>query len=349
MKRRLQNKSFPNKTIKTILGICFILTQITITAQPVLQKVALKGVTQGSGYTVTYFDEQGRNFQHQVDSLLNKIEMVLSFWKPNSQINQVNQNKNVVLDPMFIDLVNKARYISEKTDGAFDITVGGLVRAWGFITDKPSEMSQHKVDSMLKYVGYDKIHIKNNRLVKKYPQIAVDFNAIAQGYTSAKVAEMLSSYGITSYLVDVGGGEIVAKGLKLNNAPWVVAIEKPASNKDDERTMLNAIVLLDRAIATSGDYRKYYEKNGQRYSHHIDPKTGYPVNHSLLSVSVLAKEGWEADALGTAFMIMGMEKAIEFLKKYPEYDAQFIYFEDGVMKTYMTERMREFMIPTNPQ
>ena len=233
--------------------------------------------------------------------------------------------------------------VSEKTKGAFDITVEPLVYAWGFGLSKRLKMNQHIVDSLLPLVGYHKVKLENGKLVKPDPRIRIDFNAIAQGYSTDVVASFLDSKGIQSYLIDIGG-EVLARRTKPDGEKWTVAIEMPTKHEDDQATIQAVLSLQDMAISTSGNYRKYYEENGKRYSHEIDPSTGYPVSHTTLSASVLAKDCMTADAYATAFMVMGVDKGKEFLKKNPQLEVYFIYSApDGSMKTYYTKGFEKFI------
>jgi thiamine biosynthesis lipoprotein len=248
---------------------------------------------------------------------------------------------------MFSTIFEKAIEVSEKTNGAFDITVGPLVSAWGFSWKGKLNMDQHKVDSLMPLVGYHKVKLENGKLVKKDQRIRVDFDAIAQGYAVDVVAAFLDKKGIQSYLVDIGG-EVLARRTKPGGEKWSVAIEVPTKNADDERAIQAVVSLQDMAISTSGSYRKYYEENGIRYSHTIDPSTGYPVKHSTLSVSVLAKDCMTADAYATAFMVMGVEKGKEFLKKHPKLEVYFIYTaQGGSMKTYYTKGFEKLIRKDN--
>ena len=240
-------------------------------------------------------------------------------------------------DEMFTVIFRKAMEVSEKTLGAFDITVGPLVNAWGFGFSNRLKMDQHKVDSLLPLVGYHKVMLDNGRLIKTDPRIKIDYDALAQGYAVDVVAGFLDSKGIQSYLIDIGG-EVLARRTKPGGEKWSVAIEMPSKNASDERKIQAVVNLQDMAISTSGSYRKYYEENGVRYSHTIDPVTGYPVRHSTLSTSVIAKDCITADAYATAFMVMGVEKGKDFLKKHPKLEVYFIYTApDGSIKTYYTK------------
>lgn len=304
--------------------------------EPVLVKFT--GNTQGTYYAITYYDADSLNLQSSVDSLLNRFDSTASVYKANSIISRLNNNDTSCrADKMFSTIFEKSMEVSEKTNGAFDITVGPLVSAWGFSWKGRIKMDQHKVDSLMPLVGYHKVILDNGKLIKTDPRIRIDFDAIAQGYAVDVVAAFLDSKGIQSYLIDIGG-EVLARRTKPGGEKWNVAIEMPTKNADDERKIEAVVLLQDMAISTSGSYRKYYEENGIRYSHTIDPSNGYPVKHTTLSVSVLAKDCMTADAYATAFMVMGVEKGKEFLKKHPKLEVYFIYSApDGSMKTYYTK------------
>jgi thiamine biosynthesis lipoprotein len=205
------------------------------------------------------------------------------------------------------------------------------------------KLDSSKVDSILPLVNYENVQLINGRLIKKYPGIKIDFNAIAQGYSADLIGKILESKGIEDYLIDVGG-EVLAKGTKPGNKMWKVGIEKPAENADDERK-LNAVVnLKNKALATSGNYRRFFVKDGRKYSHTIDPKTGFPVNHTVLSASVLAKDCITADAYATAFMVMGLEKIKIFLKQNPDLEAYIIYTEpDGRLSAWTSNGLEELI------
>jgi thiamine biosynthesis lipoprotein len=240
--------------------------------------------------------------------------------------------------------------VSANTAGAFDITVGPLVNAWGFGFTDRMKVDQHVVDSLIPLVGYTKVQLVEGRLIKQDQRIRIDFNAIAQGYAVDVVASYLESNGIHCFLVDIGG-EVLARGVKTGGEKWNVGIEVPAENADAERKVQAIVTLEDMALSTSGNYRKYFEENGIRYSHTIDPASGYPVKHSLLSVSVLAKDCMTADAYATAFMVMGLEKAKVFLAKQRELEAYFIFAAtDKSMQYYMTDGFAKILNTdlTNP-
>lgn len=322
-----------------IFALCISL--ISCNQKKELEQVKFNGEAQGTYYSITYYDDNATNFQIQIDSILKAFDMSVSLWQPTSVICKVNCNDStVILDSIFIDIFNKSMRICKETDGDFDVTVGQLVNAWGFGFESRSKLNQHKVDSLLKYIGYQNVELKNGSLIKNNSNIKIDFNAIAQGYSVDVIANFFESKGISNYLIDVGG-EVIGKGSKPDGSKWMVGIEKPAQNAEDERVLEAKIELFNKALATSGNYRKYYEENGVRYSHTINPKTGYPVQHTLLSASVIAENTWEADAYATAFMVMGLDKSKEFLNRNKQLEAYFIYSDEtGKFKTFSTSGLK---------
>jgi thiamine biosynthesis lipoprotein len=333
--------------ISSKISSCSLLCLILLVScrhrnEPVFLK--LVGATQGTYYAITYFCDDSINLQPSIDSLLQRFDSTASTYKPNSIISRMNNNDpSARADEMFSVIFQKSMEVSEKTEGAFDITVGPLVSAWGFGLTNRLKMDQHIVDSLLPLVGYHKVMLDNGKLIKTDPRIRIDFNAIAQGYAVDVVAAFLDSKGIQSYLIDIGG-EVLARRTKPGGEKWSVAIELPTKNADDQRIIQTVVSLQDRAISTSGSYRKFYEENGIRYSQEIDPSTGYPVKHSTLSVSVLAKDCITADAYATAFMVMGVEKGKEFLKNHPHLEVYFIYTApDGSIKTYYTKGFEKLL------
>jgi len=302
------------------------------------EAVRFMGEAQGTYYSIIYFDEQQRDFQVEVDSILKAFDQSLSLWVPNSLISLVNRGDTAIEpDQFFADNFNIAQAVAEKTNGALDPTVGNLTRAWGFGFDASKKVDKHIIDSILEFTGYRKVRIRNGYLVKDDPRISIDFNAIAQGYSVDLIGTFIEEKGIENYLVDIGG-EVKARGNKPDGSKWKVGIEKPAENRDDTRDLKAVAQLKNKSIATSGNYRKFYEEDGIRYSHTIDPESGYPVQHSLLSVSVLADNTAIADAYATAFMVMGLEKARQFVNDDPTLEAFFIYAdEEGNYQTSMSD------------
>ena len=308
------------------------------------KKMVLQGLAQGSYYAVTYYDEQGRNFQHEIDSIFHAVDMSVNLWVDSSVISKVNRNEEVVLDQIFIDNFNIAQEAAKLSDGYFDPTVSPIVAAWGFSYKVGDSITPQLIDSLKQWVDYRKVRIENGKVIKESPNMTLDFNAIAQGYTSDLIAAFLESRGIKSYLVDTGG-EIMAKGEKTNGKPWIVGIEKPAENKDSEQVVQTRIALRDKGLVTSGSTRKYVERNGKRYSHSINPKTGYPVEHNVLSVTVLAENSVWADALASICMVMGLEQSLPLIESLDGVEAYYIYSnEQNELETFATEGFKTLII-----
>jgi thiamine biosynthesis lipoprotein len=235
--------------------------------------------------------------------------------------------------------------ISEISGGAFDITVGPLVRAWGFGADRQRNFDEQKLDSLLNLVGMDKVKLVDGKIVKSNPNIIIDFNAISKGFSVDVVARYLNELGIKNYLIEIGG-ELRTQGTRNGNL-WKVGIDKPEdTNFIKGQAGLQAVVsITNKSMATSGNYRRFYIEDGVKYSHTIDPKTGYPIKNRLLSVTVLANECAIADGIATVCMVLGHEKAIEFINSHPEYSAFMIYSGDnGEFETWLSDSLKEFVV-----
>lgn len=323
-----------------ILSLCFSCTK------QAPKQVKVEGMVQGSYYNISYFSSENneQEIKKGIDSIFSAIDNSISLWDENSIVNKVNNNINTKLDSIFIENFVVSKKFSKMTYGAFDISVGGLVEAYGFASKEKTKLNDNIIDSLLLLVNYKALEIREDSLIKNIPNQKIDFNAIAQGYTTDKVSEFLVSKGINSFIVDIGG-EVRAKGTKPNGKKWTCAIETPNEDNSLERKFDYYLEIEDEAIVTSGNYRKFYIENGKKYSHTINPKTGKSVTHSLLSASVISKDATSADAIATAFMVMGMDSSLVWLKKYPEYEAHFIYSsEDGKLQTYTTAGLKKRLI-----
>jgi FAD:protein FMN transferase len=304
------------------------------------------GFAQGTTYNIK-FENDGRfdvqELKADVEKILHDFDMSLSLYVDSSILSKVNRNEDVILDPYFLNAFKKSAEITRITNGAFDITVGPLVKAWGFGPDAHKFFTESKRDSLLKFVGMDKVKIENGKIKKSDPGVDLDFNAIAQGYSVDVVSEYFESKGIRSFLVEIGG-EVRVKGVK-EGVLWRVGIDRPSDDNMLPGNDLQAIVSLkDRSLATSGNYRKFYVENGVKYSHTIDPRTGYPARNQLLSATIVADECATADGIATACMVMGKEKTIEFLGFHSEYDAFLVFSDDsGDYKTWTSENLKRFM------
>lgn len=306
------------------------------------EPVRLAGEAQGTYYSIQYFDPEQRNLQPQIDSLLQAFDRSASLWVDSSLLRRINDGQTDTLDDILSFLLQNSLRIMDYTDSAFDIRVGRLVQTWGFSFKQRSEPDSTTLAALLR-AAHSPVGYANGRFFRHNPDTELDFNAIAQGYASDLVARLLDGYGIDSYLVDIGG-EVISRGLKSDGKPWRVGIERPAEDRYSEPVVQTAITLTDASVVTSGSYRKYYEKGGVRYSHTIDPATGRPVQHSLLSVSVVEDQCWLADAMCTAYMVMGLDSARRFIAAHPDGPGTaavyFIYDSCGTLKEYGT---KEFM------
>lgn len=299
-----------------------------------------EGFIFGTIYEITYQNEE--NLNNEILETLNKVNMSLSPFEKNSIISHINRNEKVATDSMFNYVFNMAMTVSRQTGGAFDITIAPLVNAWGFGFKQGTGVDSATIDSLRQFIGYKKVSLNGNSVEKADSRTMLDCSAIAKGYGCDAVAELLDSKGIGNYMINIGG-EIVVKGMSPKNKEWKIGVNKPVedslSQNDEILTVLN---LSNTAMATSGNYRNFYYRNGKKYAHTIDPRIGYPVQHSLLSATVIAKKCALADAYATSFMVMGLEEAKAFCQKHPEIEAYFIYSgEDGSYRTYFTPSLKK--------
>lgn len=283
-------------------------------ARPLLE---FAGPTMGTHYTVKVIaalDPSGRDQLRQaIHESVDSIDRMMSTWKPDSELSRFNRHADTSpfpVSPEMIQIFQDARAVSEASRGAFDVTVGPIVNAWGFGPEKKSSPPpDEEIAGLLERVGFEMIEIdvESSTLRKTRPDLYCDLSGIAQGFAADKTAEMLESMGYQDYMVDISG-EFRAKGLNASGEPWQIAIELPDA---PERTAKLVVPLSDRALATSGDYRNYFEKDGTRFSHEIDPITGRPIGHKLASASVIMDRCSLADAYATALMVLGPDKGLE--------------------------------------
>ena len=281
-----------------------------------------KGFVFGTIYNVTY--QSSEDLQAEIEAEMKKVDLEFSMYNDSSTVARINRGEMVKGSAMFDELFQLSQTINKETDGAFDITVAPLVNAWGFGFKHEQMPTPQQVDSLLK--------IRDQ----------LDFSAIAKGFGSDVVARLLRSHGIQNFMVEIGG-EVVTQGISDKRLPWKIGVTKPTDDSlsvsGELQTVLN---VTDIAMATSGNYRKFYYKGGRKYAHTIDPKTGYPVQHSLLSATVLAKDCAVADAYATAFMVLGMDRAKEVLGRHPELMAYFIFATpEGGLDVWFSPSMKD--------
>jgi thiamine biosynthesis lipoprotein len=299
------------------------------------------GYTQGTYYRVTYESPDGADYGQEIDQLLHDFSASLSTYLPTSLISRINQNDpTAVVDNYFRVVFNKAAEVNKASGGIFDITIAPIVNLWGFgFTGNTPEVNPAKIDSLLQYVGMSKLRIEGDRVVKDLPEVMLDVNAIAKGYSVDVVADFLKKKGCLNYLVDIGG-ECLAQGVNADGNLWTIEIERPKDNAAYGEGRVAWIRLNNRAIATSGNYRRFFEIEGVKYAHTIDVKTGYPVRHHLLSATVVADDCMTADAWATTCMASGLEKSIQLMQQHPEFEALFIYGDEtGKYRVHTTKGM----------
>jgi len=300
-----------------------------------------------------YYEERGNVFHtiyqikyqsatiltDEIDEELKAFNLSLNPFNQHSILAKVNRNEEVEVDQWFKDVFNKAMEVSEKSNGMFDTTAAPFINAWGFGFERQDSISQHVIDSLKSFVGYGKIRLEGNRVVKEDPRVKLNFSAIAKGYACDVIAALLEREGVENYMVEIGG-EVTAKGVNPNGRCWQIAIDKPVGDQivvdklaDDQAKMkkYQEIVALCNpcGMATSGNYRNFYVKDGKKYAHTINPHTGYPSEQNILSATVIASDCMTADAYATAFMAMGLDDALKLVAKLPEIEYYFIYTDSA--------------------
>jgi FAD:protein FMN transferase len=336
--------------IKRFIAILIFLVTLfssCIKKTPVFENTT--GFIQGTTYNIIYDNRKNFNTSEvntKIEQILHDFDMSLSLYLDSSILSRVNRNEDVKVDSFFKEVFIKSDSISKLTDGAFDVTVGPLVRAWGFGPDDHKNFREEKLDSMLNLIGMEKVAIADDHLIKKDPGILLDFNAIAQGYSVDVICSYFDRLGIKNYLVEIGG-EVRAKGTKAG-ALWRIGIDRPEDLNMSPGQDLQAIIKIsDQSVATSGNYRKFYVENGVKYSHTIDPRTGYPAKNKLLSATVITRECAVADGIATACMVMGKEGAIEFITSHPDLSGYLVFSDDsGNFKTWMSESLAKNVTET---
>ncbi len=303
--------------------------------------IHLIGETQGTFYSILYQSKDSLYLSEEVDSVLHDFDMSLSTYIQESVISRINNNDTTVkVDNYFKDMYLKAVEVSGKTDGYFDITVAPLVNHYGFGFTEKQKIDSATIKKLLKFVGMSKVELTDNKIIKKYPEIMLDPNAIAQGQSVDVICKFLEKQGIKNYLVEIGG-EVRAKGKKNDTISWKVGIDKPIEGNNSPGENLQVIIeLKDMALATSGNYRKYYEAGGQKYFHSINPKTGYPEKQNILSATILATDCITADAYATSCMIFGLEKSKKLINSLSGVEAYIVYLDkEEKMQVYKTKAL----------
>ncbi|MFD1294825.1 FAD:protein FMN transferase [Lutibacter holmesii] len=326
--------------MRKYVGILVVLLLISCNKTEDTLKV-IKGNAIGTTFSIRYLGGSSVDFEFKIDSLIKAINKSTSTYIPTSDISKINNgDTTVVVDAYFEEVFAKSEKIYKETNGDFDPTIGVLVNAWGFGPgDKIEDLDSLKIKELLKFVGFEKVALKDQKVIKQYPEIYFDFNAIGKGFLVDVVGRLFEQYNIQNYLVEIGG-EIRARGVNEKNSAWRIAIENP--NFDGTRSFASTLQLHNESIATSGNYRKYRTaKDGKKYVHTINAKTGFATESNLLSASVISKSDCaDVDGYATAFMAMGLEKTQSFLQNHAELKAFLIYVDaNGDIKTYASPNL----------
>lgn len=336
--------------MKKKISILFLLALIAISCSTATKEyIKNTGRIHGTYYSATYLQPDKIDLQEKLEQRMREFEMSLSTFNKQSVISRINQNDSTIkTDYYFETMYAMAKEVSERTDGAFDITVAPLVNAWGFGFGNRERMEIPAVEAILPYVGYKKIRLENHRLIKLNPQTMLDASAIAKGYSSDIMAQLLEENACENYMIEIGG-EVKCKGLNSKGEKWKIGINKPLDDETNTNNELFAVVAITNVgLATSGNYRQFYYLGDKKYSHTIDPRTGYPVNHNLLSATVIAPTCMQADAYATAFMVLGKDKAIEICESTPEMDCFLIYAdEQGENKVIYSQGFEQYLLSKN--
>jgi len=303
------------------------------------------GNTQGTTYSIKYISPHGINYQNDIDSILKAVDLSLSTYINESIISKINRNENVIIDSIFTRVFEMALKIAHETNGSFDPTIAPLVNFWGFGFEEISNKNENILVNLIQSVGYKKISIKDDHMIKENPNTLIDFNAIAQGFTVDLIGEHLQKIGLTNYMIEIGG-ELKCSGLNADEKPWRIGIDKPSEEIQKERH-LAIIEVSNKSVASSGNYRKLKidQETGIKYAHTINPKTGMPTITDLLSVTIVSESCMQADAIATACMVMGKEKSINYIISKPQIDALLIYSgPKGEWIKYQTEGFKKMRI-----
>lgn len=294
----------------------------------------------GTTYHITY--QSDKDLHREILQRLQLVDQTFSTFNDESIISKINRNEPVKLNQMFIEVFDLAKTVSKDTHGAFDITVAPLVNVWGFGFKSGTPPTKAVIDSLRHLTGYEKVKLIGSKVRKQDPRIMLDCSAIAKGYGSDVVAQYLRSRDVENFMIEIGG-EIVVQGNSDKRLPWKIGVTKPTDDSTQTNNELQTVLnLSNTAMATSGNYRRFYYKNGKKYAHTIDPKTGYPVQHNILSATVLANTCAKADAYATSFMVLGLEKTQQVLQHHPDLMVYLIYADgQGKNKVWYSPSLKK--------
>ena len=294
----------------------------------------------GTTYHITY--QSDKDLHREILQRLQLVDQTFSTFNDESIISKINRNEPVKLNQMFIEVFDLAKTVSKDTHGAFDITVAPLVNVWGFGFKSGTPPTKAVIDSLRHLTGYEKVKLIGSKVRKQDPRIMLDCSAIAKGYGSDVVAQYLRSRDVENFMIEIGG-EIVVQGNSDKRLPWKIGVTKPTDDSTQVNNELQTVLnVSNTAMATSGNYHRFYYKNGKKYAHTIDPKTGYPVQHNILSATVLANTCAKADAYATSFMVLGLEKTQQVLQHHPDLMVYLIYADgQGKNKVWYSPSLKK--------
>lgn len=336
-------------TVPLYLCIAFLLTSCVEKPKDVIMR-ANTGFALGTTYSVQYevFNDEV-DYSNDIENVFHEVNQSISAYLPTSDISRINRGeKEVVIDDYFKTVFNFSKEVYKNTDGYFDPSVGALVNAWGFGPEKPiNNLNSAQVDSILAFTGFHKVRLTaENKIVKEHASLTIDFNSLGKGYAIDLIGKMLDKKGAKNYIIEVGG-EILTKGKNTHKVKkWTVAIDSPVQDSD-ERQYIELITLENKAMATSGNYRKFRvdPETGDHYVHILNAKTGYPMKNNVLSVSVVADNCMKADAYATAFMVMPYDKTKALLSKLTDVDAYVVSKDEyGNIQKYITKGFQDLII-----
>ena len=324
----------------------FVLLFLTACQPKKREYVKISGFAQGTTYNITYENSTNEDYSQDIDSILKAFNRSLSIYDSTSVISRINNNDPTVeADDWFIQVFRKSAEVNASSGGAFDITVGPVCKVWGFGNGPVMKHDTAYIDSLLQFVGMDKVQLEGRKVIKKYPGVKLDVNAIAQGYSTDLVCDFFKSKGLKNYLVEIGG-EVRGSGTNARDQFWHIGIDRPKEDNMMPGSDLQAIVEMNnKALSTSGNYRSFFVEKGVKYAHTIDPKTGFPARNTLLSASVVCDDCMTADAYATTFMVLGVEKSKMLLSKLHGIEVYFVYTNmQGNYEVFFTEGMKAMIL-----
>lgn len=344
MSNRKKNLIYSAALLSLVL-LVYIYRNYIAPKEPADMLVHYSGITMGViNYNVKYLGQPDENLSSSIDQLLKDFNQALSTYIPNSEISRFNKSEDQIQfeSDFFFPVLSESQSVWQKSNGAFDPTIKPLLTFWGFDGKEQPKKDTTKLDSVRAIVGFSLIQFDQEKVSKQHPNTQLDFGAIAKGYAVDLVGDLLASKGIDNFFVEIGG-EVVTKGINAKGVPWTLAIRDPRY-KSTGNNRQAIIAFSGKGMATSGNYENYYEEDGKKYVHTINPITGLAKPSNLLSATVISDRCMTADAWATAFMVMGLEKTQQKLTELPEIDAYLVFDNNGNLESYMTEGFKNYLL-----